>query len=131
MGVVEAIIAKDQARKEEVIRKSQQAAETRARRLGSDVERADELARNRDATEKKEQIRALELQLLKLDQRIKTARNERVEKGYPPDGGSRYTYYRQYRATTATLGKDASQIKELLSERLKLEYNLQVLRSGD
>lgn len=74
-------------------------------------------------------IAAAKQNLERLQYRIKVARQERYEKGFPPDGGSRnynsYNYNNNYRIVS--LSVDASQIKKLLEAENELKIYINKL----
>lgn len=85
-----------------------------------------------------DQIGLLNLERNALNERITKASNERTNKGFPPNGGSRsspYYYYRhphydRPKKPIVTLSVDASQIEALIAEREKIDQDLNALKSS-
>ena len=114
--------------RESLIRK---ADEKRTKHIESERERmASDLAKSeiskKEAAIKNHEARVnnLRLAISDLQRRIQTAADERISKGFPPNGGSRYPGYDR---KVVTLSRDASGIQKLIQDKNQLQSELEKL----
>lgn len=115
------------------VHQSVQQARTEQQQTQAQMQAAQNDAIAKDREERRKQqiaasISALRQQSAALSNRISVAANEREQKGFPRNGGSRRSSG-QYKDHTTSLGTDASQIESLISAQARIESQIRELES--